>query len=522
MDHLDDNMRRIFDATKEPEMKMPEDRKNATLAKLKQDEKPEPREVTPYTVPRWHRFSPFIAMAAGLAIMALATSNLSAFTWFWEDPVEVIKENPSGVIIGGSLLTYIALALSSTGPLATRAFLPLAIVCTFAAYPDYAYDVINYKINVPTALAFLTSEPALVTLWSLAVLECMAEKSNEIKEFLDEIQKGLKASVAIVITLMLAPEDPDLVNLAGAPADMVMQAGFSPGLVLAITCGGLTYFLADVRTRFFRWTREADADDALWLRGFLSWMEDIFALLGPAMIIFLPALALLFAGFLLIVTGIINWLLNRFERRGSYPCPACENAVMPAALECGCCGEELAPQRILSWNRLARENMAGNEVEGEERHQHRLRLLSQRKCPSCSEPLKVRQFLAEGCDCCGERFALETQESWFDDYLKNVLTRSVRWLPLVTLAGLIPIVGFSVSIVVIKLVLVAPLLIFLNVRQKIGLRWGMRLFTVLMLLPGCFPVVSILAAPILLGVHIWVYGRFACSRATALLEPASA
>ena len=61
-----------------------------------------------------------------------------------------------------------------------------------------------------------------------------------------------------------------------------------------------------------------------------------------------------------------------------------------------------------------------------------------------------------------------------------------------------------------------------NFRQKFGLRWGMRIFTLIMLLPGCLPGVSAVAAPVLLAVHVWVYGRSARKHATELLEPTAA
>ena len=134
----------------------------------------------------------------------------------------------------------------------------------------------------------------------------------------------------------------------------------------------------------------------------------------------------------------------------------------------------------------------------------------------------MRHFLREGCAVCNEQFTEEKQNDWFDDYLREVLARAWRWLPLVFLVGLIPVVGFSFAVVVIKLALVSPLTVFLNFRQKFGLRWGMRVFTLIMLLPGCLPGVSAVAAPVLLAVHVWVYGRSARKHATELREPTSA
>jgi len=522
MDHLEDNIRRVLEATPEPELKMPAADKQRAVAALKADVPTEAVPVQPYQISPWRRFSPLLAMAAGFAIIVLATNNLMAFSWPWESAADAgaADDSASGLIVGGTLLTYIALALSSTGPLAARAFMPLAIICTLAAYPEKCFDLIHYRIDVPAALEFLVTDPALITMWVLAVCECLAEKNNELKEVLDEILKGAKAAAAVVIALMLVPEEAAQ-TVAMATTD-IHQAGTSGYGLLALGCGAITWFLAAIRTRFFRWTREADADDSLWLRGFLSWIEDFTAISGLALIILLPALALLSIGLLMIGAAIVTWLFNRLERRGSYPCPVCANTCMPAALECPSCAAELTPRKVLLWRGGALNNAHGEPLVGDKRHQHRLRLLSQRKCPSCSEPLDVRHFLREGCAVCNEQFTGEKQNDWFDDYLREVLARAWRWLPLVFLVGLIPVVGFSFAVVVIKLALVSPLTVFLNFRQKFGLRWGMRVFTLIMLLPGCLPGVSAVAAPVLLAVHVWVYGRSARKHATELLEPTAA
>ncbi|HCN08452.1 MAG TPA: hypothetical protein DIT01_11005, partial [Lentisphaeria bacterium] len=249
MDHLEDNIRRVLEATPEPELKMPAADKQRAVAALKADVPTEAAPVQPYQVSPWRRFSPLLAMAAGFAIIVLATNNLMAISWPWESAADAgaADGSASGLIAGGTLLAYITIALSSTGPLAARAFLPLAIICTLAAYPEKCFDLIHYRIDVPAALEFLVTGPALITMWVLAVSECLAEKNNELKEALDGILKGAKAAVAVVIALMLVPEEAAPI-VAMATTDL-HQAGTSGSGLLALGCGAITWFLADIRTR---------------------------------------------------------------------------------------------------------------------------------------------------------------------------------------------------------------------------------------------------------------------------------
>ncbi|MDP7740764.1 MAG: hypothetical protein QGF67_04950, partial [Lentisphaeria bacterium] len=68
MDHLEDNIRRVLEATTEPELKMPAEDKQRAVAALKADVPAAAAPVQPHRVSPWRRFSPLLAMAAGFAL----------------------------------------------------------------------------------------------------------------------------------------------------------------------------------------------------------------------------------------------------------------------------------------------------------------------------------------------------------------------------------------------------------------------------------------------------------------------
>jgi hypothetical protein len=282
-------------------------------------------------------------------------------------------------------------------------------------------------------------------------------------------------------------------------------------MAVAAGCAGCTFFLAGVRSRFLSWLTSIDPEDAIGIRGLISWGEDLwgsagFAVLTLIFIVF-PVLSAVLAIGMLLSAIVIRKVLIGIERRGSYPCTACAAPVMPTAVACHSCHANLVPNKVMNWDLRPQE---AAQLEGEALFDHRLRLLSQHRCPACAEPVKARKFLNEGCGTCNYQFDADTQARWFDYYLERVLARAGKLLLPIWLASIVPVVGFAVAIVTIRLYLVGPLLVFLNMRERMGMRWGLRLVTMLLLIPSCVPIVSIFTVPLLFFINLRAYSS--CAR----------
>ena len=215
---------------------------------------------------------------------------------------------------------------------------------------------------------------------------------------------------------------------------------------------------------------------------------------------------------ILLSKKLVNWL----EDRRRFACTTCGHEVLPTAFTCTSCKVDVIPKEILSWNILFGRRTPHQEetLAKEIANSHRLRLLSRGRCPNCAERVSPAEILKKGCGHCGFTFASVDYSDWFDDYRRQVIGRGVRMVLPLMLLSWIPALGIALAIVVVKIYITAPLRMFLGGFSKFGLKWGMRLFTLILLILGSFPFVSLLAVPILMLVHIWVYGNFAKKRIT--------
>jgi hypothetical protein len=400
-------------------------------------------------------------------------------------------------------------ALTASGPMASRAFMPLFIVCLLGAYPVACQELLNYSITMPSFLQWMSSPEALTVLGFLTVLECFADKSPEIREFLSTIETGVKTVAAGIVALAILPTE--TAATAVQTSAQATEAGYSGSMVVAAGCAGCTFFLTNLRSRLLSWLTSVDPEDAIGVRGLISWGEDIWGFAGFSLITLLfivfPVLGAILAVVMLIGAIMVRSALIRIERRGSYPCTACAATVMPTAVSCHSCQNDLVPSKVMNWDLGPHE---AAQLEGEALFDHRLRLLSQHRCPACAEPVKARKFLTDGCGTCSYQFDADTQGRWFDYYLERVLARAGKLLLPIWLVSIMPVLGFAVAIVTIRLYLVAPLLVFLNMHERMGMRWGLRIVTMLLLIPSCVPLLSIFTVPLLFFINLRAYSS--CAR----------
>ncbi|OVE77313.1 hypothetical protein BVX99_02920 [bacterium F16] len=413
-------------------------------------------------------------------------------------------------------------ALSSSGPIASRAFMPLFIASLLASERVHSLlrkiDVFadDLCLNVPSNMAWLGSDGFIITVGILALLEVFADKNDDIKELMEPVQIYVKTGASILVTLAILP--PSAVEAISTGPLAVEQAGFGDligwrGLVIVGT-GVMTFFLAKFRASFFGHWFEVDDEDDFNIRKIISFMEDLWALIALPFFLVFPILAgfivVMLFGFILASRKLVNWL----EDRRRAPCAACNHDVLPTASACPECKAEVTPKEVLSWNLLfgRRVPVVGDDLEEDVYNRHRLRLLSRRRCPSCAERVVPATFAMSGCGQCGFSFSAAGCNDWFENYRTEVIGRGLRLVLPLMLLSWIPAVGIALAIVAVKVFISAPLRMFLGGFSKFGLKWGLRVFTVILLIFGSLPFVSLVAVPLLMLVHIWIYSRFAKKR----------
>ncbi|MBN4073982.1 DUF4126 domain-containing protein [bacterium AH-315-E10] len=397
-------------------------------------------------------------------------------------------------------------SLGSVVPLASRAFLSLFIVCLLGAFPDVpAFFGIDYAIIFPESLQFMAHPVFLIIVGVLAVIECAADKDEDAKEVLDNIMLVIKPAVAILVALAIIPYDsPQIVPHVN---EVQEAAIISKQGLLALLIGGLTFVVAFWRNRFFDWLRDVDSEDSFGIRYIFSYVEDLFGGLAMVFAIILPAIALVFAGILIGMCILVNRLVDRYERKQYHDCPECSESIAPTSMKCHHCHQEVKPIYTLNWGFSRQKIPCEGDLSDDIIRNHRLRLISMRRCPDCAEKVKLKDFLVDGCDACGA--SISSDSDWFEDYNAAVIQRSGQlFLPLIVMS-IIPVIGFSVALVAIRLYLVAPLSIFIKGFRRFKLRWMLRLVILLLVIPSCIPGFSLLSIPIMVLIHIKLYGRSA-------------
>jgi hypothetical protein len=397
-------------------------------------------------------------------------------------------------------------SLSTVVPLASRAFLSLFVVCMLGAFPDVPqFFGIDYQIAFPESLQFMTHPVFLVIVGVLAVLECAADKDDDIKAFLDNLMLYVKPTVAVLVALAIIPGESEQIL---EPENRVQEADIigTEGLV-ALLIGGLTFAVAYWRNRFFDWMRDVDSEDSFGIRYMLSFVEDIFGGLAIVLAIIFPLVAFILAGLLIGAFALVNRIMDTFEKKTYVDCSKCSEKIAPTAMKCCHCQADVQPQYTLNWGLGRKKIPCDGDLSDRTVQDHRLRLISRRRCPDCAEKVAVKDFLVDGCDACGAE--ISSDSDWFEEYNAAVIKRSgALFLPLI-LMSFIPVIGLSVALVAIRIYLVAPLSVFIKGFHRFKLRWTLRLSILLLAIPSCIPGFALLTIPLMVFIHIKLYGNAA-------------
>lgn len=381
-------------------------------------------------------------------------------------------------------------AVGSTGPFATRAFLPAFVVAALLRYGPGIPFVRDRGLlaGIDDAPAWLTSDLALWILGVLALLELVGDKIPELREALRSLDGPVKSGASLAVTLGLL-EASDRTFLEG-----IVRAGLLDVVVLGPIVA-LVYFGAAARRVVLDFLSEADPEDDLKVQRLISWGEDLFAGFGMLLVLLYPFFMAGLVGLGLLALFAAARVARAREARLRVPCAGCGHAILPCARACPRCGTEVvAPCAVGFFGGPAPARPADPAALPFE-------LASRRRCPRCAEhPGRRRDPLAP-CPACGTvAFA---DPAFVDGFLRHVGGRVPATLVATLLLGAIPILGFVPGVIGGRVQLVAPFAGYLPAGRRFFLRWGMRGLLVAIAAIQVVPGVGAPAVPI----HAWLAHR---------------
>lgn len=407
-------------------------------------------------------------------------------------------------------LTYFLTTLGLIPYITSRAFVPLfasALIARYGAAWMPLADLAGVQLleSVP---GWTVSDPALITLGILALVEVLGNKSPELREILSPTDAQVKGIAAVVFCLALAP--------AAAPALgttlPVLQSGFSWTALWAVGIGAGTWFLARLRNGIYLFLAEVDDEDDLGLQKLLSWVEDGMGFLGVLFVVILPTVALAVTGLTLLALYLIQKYLERREEKRKSPCGDCGTPNPLCGFFCSRCGKERSDVRQVGLLGTVKEApVADPEL-------HRAQLQACKRCRRCGERL-LQNGLDQRCQKCGAA----PFESSGD--LEAYIARQQRDLPqtllLLLLIGSVPVVGLVVGVIYYRLTLISGLRHYIPRSSRFFGRWTMRVVGTLLVCLQPIPLVGAFSLPALCLLSFLLYRRLLRRQGRVFAVPAA-
>lgn len=398
-------------------------------------------------------------------------------------------------------LTAVLTGANSVGLFASRAFVSaFAVAACLKFGPSIAIvqnSGILQQIDPTTIPSWFTHDITVTILGVLALLEIAATKSADARQLLNEVDAFLKSGVSFVSTLaatgIITAQDEDVIKQIiswqepvraglGDDATNVVIAGF--------TAGGV-YFASIARRNLLGVLMEADPDDDTMVGGLLSWLEDLWALLGTLLLILFPLVMLAITGVILALLAMLQWRARRRDAKSKSPCANCGALMYRSAMACPSCRTPSEAVHAVSWLGGSKESLA------EDRAAQPAHLIQKQRCPVCATSLNAGR-VRQACAACRHEVFADNAES--QAYLTALDRRYPLVLMITAALSLIPIVGLIPAIVVYRLRLIAPLRRYLPMCRRVPMGCALKLLFMVLIWVQVIPGVGAIAVPIMASI----------------------
>ena len=146
---------------------------------------------------------------------------------------------------------------------------------------------------------------------------------------------------------------------------------------------------------------------------------------------------------------------------------------------------------------------------------HRLRLVANKRCPSCASRL-VEKRVGQCCPQCAT--AVFADSAALHGYLASLGSRLPKTLAICLGLSSIPLVGLIPGILYYRVSLISSLRHYVPGAAGFGVRWLVRMLNLFLLLPQVVPVVGAVTLPLMCWLNFRVFSA-AVRRQADGLEP---
>ena len=395
----------------------------------------------------------------------------------------------------GTFVPTLVQGAGLTAFFASRTFIPAfatALTLRFGLQADW-FGWFGIDITQALAPTWFTSNTALIVLGLLAAIEIAATKSSDARALMSEIDPYLKPAIAALTYLGVA----STADAAYLEQQLVepQQAGFID-LVPAAVIAAATWWITVTRRKAVGVLAEADEDDDLGVQKLFSWAEDIWAAIGPWL---LAIFSLAMLAVVAVVIGVFYLLKKRAEikdEQSKIDCPSCGQKVYGCAVQCPNCGTAVDAPRAIGFFGTTKPKPARDLA-----HQP-YRLVEKKRCPVCATRLEERRP-RQVCPACGQE--LFADRDFAQAYLSSVASRVPGVLGVSFLFSLVPIVGLIPGVIYYRLAMVAPFRRYVPRGRALLLRWGIKLFFLLLILVQWVPLLGGFVVPLMALINYRVY-----------------
>lgn len=395
-------------------------------------------------------------------------------------------------------LNSLIYALGLSGFFASRAFLPAFAAAVALKYGEHipilkGIDFVQEMANAPT---WFTHPTVVWGLGALAVVELLADKSPEARELMEKGLVYVKAALSAATSFgLLSASD------AAVVGEVISQASFFDSIPAAIA-GGITFVLSKTRNGVVEILSEADDDDTLGVRRFISWCEEVWAMFGVWILLAIPLAVLVLNG---VVFGVL-WLIRRRHdgrmEAARVECPGCGTRIHCFATACLSCGAaNPSPRALGALGGMRDETQSDSAAQ-------KTRLLELKRSPKSGEKVTGRDVDLV-CEADGQR--LFGDPALTRRYIETVDGRLPRVLAISAALGFVPVLGLIAGVIYYRFQLVAPYRRYLPWSKGLVTKWLIR---ILLLLLAALQIVGfgIFAVPLMALINHWMYRTAFSSR----------
>ncbi len=363
-------------------------------------------------------------------------------------------------------LNSLLYSLGLSGLFSSRIFLPAFVTALFMKYGyswpflsniEFLSEMAAKAANHPT---WFTSGGMITALGVLSVLEFAADKSPEARELMDDFSVYAKTGLSGLTTL-------GVMNTADAEfaGSVIQQAGIVE-VFPAVLSAAATYLGSTVRGGVLGVLTEADPDDTVKIRGFLSWIEDFLVIVGIRYLFYAPLAAfVVILGFF----GVLYLLRKHYEGKledAKVPCEKCCEKIHSFATGCHHCGASRKSPNVLGFLGGIKEEKAASIEE------QKLRLMRLKR-----SPLSGERFEGKGVElkCEADGTTAFSDSALTQSYIGSVTAKLPKVLLISALLGIVPVLGLIAGVIYYRLRIVAPFRRYLTAGRSFFTKWVLRI-----------------------------------------------